>query len=314
MDRKELVSNYTKLNHSFKKKTLIYRLGFRYGFFSEYNNMILAMLYCLENKKRFILYSNKANFSYDKGWNDYFLPFCEEISTNFHYIHNHRDPLSTTFLERNHPFIYLYKIIHPNHFLTFQLWDKFRDKKFESKRYHIPELGINGSLQEACSVLIELTWNYNSHTQNTINGLLSSIGLPEDYIGLHIRGGDKSIEANLLDAQKYMDKAKSLSDLHNLFVLTDDYQIIENMQSEYKDYVIHTLCDPSERGYFHEKFQKQEKTMIRKSHEKLFASIDILNKAQLFIGTFSSNPGVFLGMRMPKGKAVSVDLDQWRIW
>jgi len=314
MDRQDLLSNYTELNNSFKKKTLVYRLGFRYGFFSEYNNMIFAMLYCLENKIRFVLYSKQANFGYEKGWDDYFMPFCEENSNNFHFKHNHRDPLSTTFPERNHPFIYLFKMTHPNHFLTFQLWDKFRDKKFESKIYSIPELGITGDLQKACSVLIKLTWHYNLHTQNTINTLISSVELPKNYIGLHIRGGDKSIETDLLDADKYVSKSKSLSDLHNLFVLTDDYRIIENMQSEYKDFVIYTLCDKSEQGYFHEKFQKKEKTIIKKSHEKLFASIDILNKAQLFIGTFSSNPGVFLGMRMPKDKAVSVDLDKWQIW
>ena len=314
MDRQDLLSNYTDLNNSFKKKTLVYHVGFRYGFFSEYNNMILAMLYCLENKIRFVLYSKDANFGYEKGWTDYFLPFCEENTNDFHSKHNHRDPLSTVFTQRNHPFVYLYKIIHPNRFLTFQLWDTFRDKKFEKKIYHIPELDITGDLQEACSVLIKLTWNYNLHTQNTIDTLISSVRLPEDYIGLHIRGGDKSMEVDLLDAQKYVDKAKSLSDLHSLFVLTDDYQIIEDMRINFKEFIIYTLCGENERGYFHEKFQKQEKAIIKQSHEKLFASVDLLNKAQLFVGTFSSNPGMFLGMRMSKDKAVSIDLDKWQIW
>lgn len=314
MDRQELLTNYTKLNNSFNKRTLIYRLGFRYGFFSEYNNMILAMLYCLENKIRFVLYSKNANFGYEKGWTDYFLPFCEENINDFHSKHNHRDPLSTIFLERNHPLVYLYKMIHPTHFLTFQLWNKIRDKKFENKIYNISELGISGDLQEACNVLVKLTWQYNLNTQNAVNAIISSVKLPENYIGLHIRRGDKTIETDLLDEQKYMDKAKSLSDLKNLFVFTDDYQVIENMQSEYKNFAIYTLCDKSERGYFQEEFQKKEKTVIKRTREILFASIDILSKAQLFIGTFSSNPGMFLGMRMPKNKTTSIDLDRWQIW
>jgi len=39
-----------------------------------------------------------------------------------------------------------------------------------------------------------------------------------------------------------------------------------------------------------------------------------LNKAQIFIGTYSSNPGMYLGMRMPKNKTVGVDFDKWLIW
>ena len=46
----------------------------------------------------------------------------------------------------------------------------------------------------------------------------------------------------------------------------------------------------------------------------MFASIDILSRAEYTVGTFSTNPGMFLGMRMAKGKMIGVDYDSWMIW
>ena len=310
----ELLSNYQKLNNSFRKKTLIYRIGFRYGFFSEYNNMIFAMLYCLENKMRFVLYSKHANFSYEKGWNDYFMPFCEESSDNFHFKHNYRDPLSTTFFERNHFYVYLYKMIHPNHFLTFKLWDKFRNKINESKTYNIPELGINGNFLDACRKLVYLTWDYNPETQKNIHSLISSVRLPENYIGIHIRRGDKAIETEAIPASKYIDNIQKMSNIKHIFVSTDDYNVINEIKEHYKDLILYYLCKKEETGYDQLNFNNLSAQSKKTDMELLFASVDILCNSQAFVGTFNSNVGLYVGMRMPEDKAESVDLEKWQIW
>ena len=319
-----MIENYNKLNNSFKK-TLVFNIGREAGFFSEYNNMILAMLFCLVNRIKFILYSNDANFKHEKGWDDYFLPFCKSTTSPIHRYLNMRKHVNFSDIKnfkslkwfiKTYFFFVIAKLSKP--FVSFDyytqdVWGKIRTLD-ENAKYDIPDLGINGNLQEACSILVKLTWNFNVHTKNSVNALIASIQIPECYLGLHIRRGDKSTEADLLDTYKYVNKAKSLSNLRDVFVLTDDYQIIEDMQMEYKEFVFYTLCGKNEQGYFHENFIKQPKTIIRKSHEKLFASIEILNMAQLFIGTFSSNPGMFLGMRMPKSKVTGIDFDNWHIW
>jgi len=315
---------YNKLNNSFKKN-LVFHVGWRAGFFSEYNNMILAMLFCLQNKIKFILYSNDAAFKYKKGWEDYFLPFCERTSNPIHRYLNMREHSNPSdikdfrtfkwFIKTNF-FFMMAKLSKP--FVSFDyytqdVWINIRNLD-KNATYDIPDLGIYGDLQDACRILVNLTWNYNAHTKNAIDALVSSIQLPDSYLGFHIRSGDKTTEADLVDACEYVHKAKSLSDLRNMFVLTDNYQIIEDLQKEYKEFNVYTLCETNERGYFHEVFKRQSKTIIRKSHEKLFASIELLNKAQLFIGTFSSNPGMFLGMRMPKNKVIGIDFDRWQLW
>ena len=120
--------------------------------------------------------------------------------------------------------------------------------------------------------------------------------------------------AGLLDTQYYMNKIKPLSDIRYLFVSTDDYQIIEDIRVEYQEYVMYTLCNKDERGYVQAKAIRKEKAKIKCVHENLFASIDLLNNAQYFIGTFTSNPGIFSGMRMPLNRITSIDLDKWQIW
>jgi hypothetical protein len=308
----DLLQNYTQLNNSFRKKKLIFRLGENAGFFSEYNNMILAMLYCLENKIRFVLSSKDAFFCYDRGWIDYFLPFCTEDWLPYQ-RHNPRCAVPT---KKYDPRVILHHLLRPNTFLTFELWDRFRDREQEKQHFLIPELGIDGGLQEACRVLIDLTWKYNASTQTAIDGLTDNLHIPTDYIGLHIRSGDKSQESQLLSIREYVEKAKTLSELRRFFVLTDDYRSIKEMQETYPEYDIYTLCGEDERGYFHQNFVMQEKRFIRQSHEKLFASVDILSRAQVFIGTFTSNPGMFLGMRMPADKSFSIDVNikKWEIW
>ena len=89
----QLRQTYRELNRSFKP-VLIFHVGESAGFFSEYNCMILAMLYCLQHQIQFRLYSKDANFSYEKGWTDFFEAFCEEEKSDLHHYINMR-PLSS---------------------------------------------------------------------------------------------------------------------------------------------------------------------------------------------------------------------------
>jgi hypothetical protein len=307
---KTLLENYTELNNSFKKE-LIYHLGVDSGFFSEYNNMILAMLYCLENKIKFTIYSKDANFRYNNGWTDYFLPFCEEQDNDFY--GRRYNPRNSDFKKKFNPRILIHHLLNRNIFLTFELWHSFRNRNRETKKFYIPELEINGNLQEACQVLINLTWRYNETTETRINQLKSSLQLPEKYIGFHIRSGDKVLETKLLNISQYIKAAEARSDIKTAFVSTDNYSTIEEFQSQYNNWNIHTLSSDSETGYFHGEFIKRDKILIRKHYENFFASIDVLKKSAIFVGTFSSNIGMYLGMCMPNDKISSLDIKRWQI-
>lgn len=300
--------------------------------------MILAMLYCLDNKISFSLFSKEANFKIDKGWTDYFLPFCEEDFNSNHKRFNYRMPYIriTKTGKKNHDLIFnqivnpiknsfdplreeLKKIIYFKKsrrfdYFTYHLWNKFRSHEMITKHFAIPELGIKGDIQDATSILIKLTWRFNKRTQDRVEKLISSVKLPPDYIGFHIRGGDKGKEYKIIEPYDYFQKALKLSPNRNAFVLTDDYRIIEELEIKLPEWHIYTLCGKGERGYMHKEFSKKSSEYKDENLIKLFSSVEILNKSELFIGTFSSNPGMYMGMRKPKSKCVGIDFESWGIW
>ena len=307
-----MIHQYQKLNNSYKKK-LVYRLGSEAGFFSEYNNMILAMLYCLKHRIRFELFSKDANFGTNKGWQDYFEPFCEENYLNWHEEYNFRQPLNQiSFLQRIKT--RLNKIFFNTKFLTYELWNEFHSKSFEEEYFNVPELDINGNLLSASKKLIDITWRYNRKTQFEIDTLIKSLNLPAEYNGVHIRGGDKFIEWEELEVDKYMGIVSEKSIIKNVFVLTDNYRIVDELKNNYPTHSFYTLCNENEKGYFHTDFEKVSNTQKRNDLVKLFASMDVLANSQLFVGTYSSNPGMYLGMRISNDKVKCVDFKNWCIW
>lgn len=309
----KLVEEYNRLNRSFKKK-FIFHLGFDAGFFSEYNNMILAMLYCLEHKIQFILYSSDANFGILDGWNDYFLPFCEENRDSFHKKYNWRYPRKSVDLRTSFRIKY-YKVRHKIHYLTPDIWNEFHNREMEHKMFDIPQLGINGDLRSACHILIKMTWRYNAKVANLIGVRIGALGFDNDYIGFHIRQGDKGLEHDLISEKVYMTKASLLSsEIQRIFVLTDDYSVISRLKQNYPQWQIYTFCNDNERGYIHADFQETSKVQKYDLMLKLFSSMDVLRKSNFFIGTFSSNIGMFLGMYMSPSQCHGVDLEEWQIW
>ncbi|MDD4515372.1 hypothetical protein [Massilibacteroides sp.] len=295
---------------------VVYHLGVDAGFFSEYNNMILCLVYCLENNLKFSIYSRDANFRLKDGWNDFFIPFCEENKCPLHSLINKRpdETFRLKFLNTiDRIMISTVRKLFRNTLLMSDVWIQARSLDIH-KQYDIPSISASGNLRDICRKLIELTWVYTPTVQQEVEGLRTSLKLPEKYIGLHIRGGDKFIEASKQEEDVYIKKAMELTDCREAFVLTDDYTVIERLLEKYPEWHFYTLCGQEERGYFHKQFSKQNRQTRAKQLIRLFTSTDIISDGELFIGTFSSNPGMYLGMKMAPKKTYSVDVPEWTIW
>lgn len=306
----ELVHLYRSLNESYSKK-LYFHLGVNAGFFSEFNNMLLAVLYCLEHHIQFVLYSADANFRVENGWDDFFEPFCAETTDPFHHENNHR------WLERYDLVgkirLGVRKRRQGLDLLTHDVWRKFKNRRYASRHFNIPELGIDGDILDAARVLHAILWRYNDETRQLVDARKSAVRLPARYVGMHIRSGDKVIEHEIFDCAAYIDKAASLSPIRDAFILTDDYAIFEQLRANYPDWRFLTTCEPAERGYYNDEYQKLDPAVKTAQLRNLFAAMDLLAGAELFVGSFSSNPGMNMGMRMPRGTAYAVDYDSWKI-
>lgn len=313
---------YSKLNSSYSPG-FAYGIGLQAGFFSEVNLMVLAIVYCLHHKIKFNLHSGKANFKLEQGWNDYFETFCPETGgkelerldtrERIQYKVDWTKPKRLYRLLKYEFKIYSIKRELGVNFLTFDLLDEILNRQLEHIHYDIPELGISGDLREACRVVSNIIWNINIPTKQLIENQIASLTLPAQYVGFQIRRGDKHQEIDFTDTNSYFEKALHQSLLRKAFVLTDDYGVIEDVKKRYPEWDIYTLCRPDERGYTHADFFAKSKEAIYQDTVKLMANIEILEKSQLFVGTFSANPSMFLGMIMDRNKTVSVDVP-WQIW
>lgn len=282
---------------------LIFHLGHSAGFYSEFNNMVLAILYCQRHDIDFNLYSADANFRIDKGWNDFFLPFCHETRNPAHHYINHR--FSEPKGGKRKLLYHAYKQLYPTTYLTSELWESFR---------HIDQTELSTTdTRDLSKTIIERIYRFNPVTQHQIDNLLQNVGIPNEYVGFHVRGGDKTTEHDILALDEYISLAESKTDIRNAFVYTDDYRFIEKLEETYPAWRIYTLTDKEDRGYFHNEFVTLDTATRKKKTINMFASMELLSRASMTFCTFSSNIGMFLGMRMGD-HAVGVDMDNWMIW
>lgn len=311
----DCLDKYKEVNGSFSSWNLIFHMGCDSGFYSEFNNMVLAMIHCLRSQIRFSMYSADANFGYQDGWQDYFLPFCEEVNDKFHHKYNVRSEDPWFWVHGLERWEYLlWRLRHKHTYLTFDLFCKFRQVSYSRGDFSIPQLGLEGDLRAVARQMIDMVYRFNPQTMDEIQKLMQSVDLPDRYVGLHIRGGDKFVEHEQEQCSVYIKKAEQFSSLREAFVLTDDYGVIETLRQDYPYWKFHSFTNPAERGYFHSEFQNQKKEDKKRNLIKLFASMEILKDSDLFVGTFSSNPGMFLGMCMERERVYGVDFDQWILW
>lgn len=305
------VHSFRKYNRQFREK-YIYRLGGGFGFFSEYNNMLLCMFYCLVNKKQFILQSEDANFSSGEGWNEFFDPFCDELRSGLVKRYNYRTRPYYSSIRDKILFNLRRRVCYGQHY-TFDFFNDIRNWNY-GDTYEIKELGLKGDLLHCCSELHKMIWRYNSLTQGKINSMIEGLHLPKHYIGIHIRQGDKISEMRLFSPEDYMKVAITNSNCENVFVLTDDYYVIEHLRKFYPNYSFMTLCLPYEHGYCYDELMHLPSADRVAANVRLFASMDIMEKADVFIGTYSANPGMNMGFRMPTERIFCLDFDTWQLW
>lgn len=311
---------YRQLNESFKP-VLIFHIGASAGFFSEYNCMILAMLYCIQHRIQFKLYSADANFGYEKGWADFFEPFCEEERAAWHHKFNMRPCGSWRVILRTKNFrlfkwkikrtIYdglmkLWRCFHPNLFLTQDIWKKALSREALSRVYDIPALGVHGDVVEACHVLVEITWRFRADIRKQIYNYIDARCNYSTFLSCQIRAGDKYIECNLLPVETYVEKLADYLEIKDVFVLTDDYAVMRQLQARFPYWHWHTFCEEVENGYVHTEFKTRSKEMKRKQLLRFFASIEMIHLSDRFIGTITSNPSIFSFFRHPE-KTVFVE-------
>lgn len=316
-------------------KVYVHRIGVSAGFYSELNLMILALIYCYSHNISFKLYSDGANFAPEGGWEEFFKPFCEEVHERFHRKYNLRTKYSLVRRGRRQLSMYLPRLLHALDelagnreryykrkfgvdYLTCDLFQTLRSEysgdAINGKRFDLGDLGLSGDFREVARGVIERIYRFNPETEAAAQRIVSSVSLPDQYVGFQIRGGDKHYETCLRDVNEYIRKAESLTETRVAFLSTDDFRLFESAQRQNPEWKFLTLCKPDEQGYDHLKFVALPFTERRFSYLTLFACIDILKRSEHFVGTLSSNLGLFLATCMDREKFSAIDFPEFHYW
>ena len=309
-DLSDFWKKYNKINESYNE-VCIY-LGIGTGFFSEFNNLILAILYCLVNKIKFKLYLvNAKGFPNNKGFEEFFMPFCKELiydtDTEFNNIFNFPKNEVEVLLP-------IMKYKYGISYFTTDIFYNMRYNDFRNSHFIIKELGIDGDIYNAFGIIAKNIFRFNNETKKEIYKLINNLNLPKKYIGFHIRAGDKITEAELIKPEKYIESLKKHSDIKDIFISTDDYSVVEKLKNQYgNEYNIYTLTNKKELGYNQGDFESSNKNEKYNHLIEFFASIEILLNSELCFGSYTSNTSIFLGAVLGKEKFIEVNSLDFRI-
>ncbi len=281
---------------------------------------MLAVLYCAAHGMDFRLSSRYGSNFEDCGWTEYFEPFCEEINSSLLHRFDLRSPLDSSFtkriakeLQRCVLKVCIKPFVIPGEKTTVDCWEQLRAlRSEESVHFHLVSGSYTLPLREALHRIHNEIWVFNADMLAFIETARFELALPERYAALHIRRGDKDIEAALEDESRYLQRLQEHSDLRDVYVMTDDYAVVDSLKRQYGDYRWYSRS-PKLSGYvnkdFHGLAAGERASLIR----NLLCENELMRRAEVFVGTFSSNIGVYQGIAR-SSQSYGVDYPEWLFW
>lgn len=154
-------------------------------------------------------------------------------------------------------------------------------------------------------------WSLNEEIKNNIEHHKQKFKFNKrQYIGLHIRRGDKLIkEAEYIPISNYISVIEML-ELESLpiFIATDDYSVVTELYKLRPLWKIHSLSNPILSGHDQDVYNAQSKEKIYNSTNSFLTEIDILIQANIYIGTITSNVSKVISLlRNCKTKTFTLD-------
>ena len=156
-------------------------------------------------------------------------------------------------------------------------------------------------------MLARMIWKLRPEIVKQIADAKIRFSLPQVYAGVQIRGGDKAKEARLITGRQIIE-ALHPKDGECIFALADNYVQLDIVRSEFPELRIVSLCQPEDKGYYHQSFSSLEPQEKKTAIIRLIASVEILLHARKFAGSITTGPSVFImKLRCAESTVVAVD-------
>lgn len=302
-------------------KIIIYSLTHR-GLYSELVNLALAKVYADKYNYRLLVNSRNWNSKIDNGLSDWFIPYFEETHSILTYqdkIYNNEKPwIGKIYYNpsafwgywRERLYNKIFKFFNPTALLSKESFQRMHSGDFLSQ-YSEDEL-LN-----AVSNSFKKFYNYNVLTQNNISEKKQYINIPDNYISIHIRRGDKIVTGEMEDINLniYVDAIRKYSYIsNNIYIATDDVTVISYISKKLSDIDIKIYYNKENKlkGFDEKTYNLKSDSVRRDEVLNMLFDMDMMINSSFFIGTFSSNVGCVVAMYLGLDKCHSIDVS-WKI-
>lgn len=304
-----------------KKRKIIYSLSSR-GLFSELFNLCLAIVYAQQKGLMLQLNTMLWNARLKSGWLDYFEPTlaCSNnpFSAQDKVYTNAKPWIGKIYYKPDEFFTFyyraflnkLYKIVFPHHLLTKDIFEDMRSNEFI---FNV--LGGKAFNLMASSFL--QMYQLNNKTKQHLYHGIEVLGLPNHYIGVHIRRGDKitSKEMQEIHLDKYVNTIinyKSVSS--NIYIATDDTSIIGDIKAKLSSQGFNVYYNNynQSQGFVEADFNHSSKQAKQEETLNVLLDMEVLIQSSFFIGTYTSNLSRVVPFFIGLNKCISLDND-WNI-
>ena len=302
-------------------KIIIYSLTHR-GLYSELVNLALAKVYADKYNYRLLVNSRNWNSKIDNGLSDWFIPYFEETHSILTYqekIYNNEKPwIGKIYYNpsafwgywRERLYNKIFKFFNPTALLSKESFRRMHSGDFLSQY-------SEGELLNAVSNSFKKFYNYNVLTQNNISEKKQYINIPDNYISIHIRRGDKIVTGEMEDINLniYVDAIRKYSYIsNNIYIATDDVTVISYISKKLSDIDIKIYYNKENKlkGFDEKTYNLKSDSVRRDEVLNMLFDMDMMINSSFFIGTFSSNVGCVVAMYLGLDKCHSIDVS-WKI-
>ena len=302
-------------------KIIIYSLTHR-GLYSELVNLALAKVYADKYNYRLLVNSRNWNSKIDNGLSDWFIPYFEETHSILTYqekIYNNEKPwIGKIYYNpsafwgywRERLYNKIFKFFSPTALLSKESFQRMHSGDFLSQY-------SEGELLNAVSNSFKKFYNYNVLTQNNISEKKQYINIPDNYISIHIRRGDKIVTGEMEDINLniYVDAIRKYSYIsNNIYIATDDVTVISYISKKLSDIDIKIYYNKENKlkGFDEKTYNLKSDSVRRDEVLNMLFDMDMMINSSFFIGTFSSNVGCVVAMYLGLDKCHSIDVS-WKI-
>ena len=305
-----MLTAYQNLNRD-QQRRVIFALTNR-GFASELNNLLSAILYCLDEGIEFRMQSRWWTGKHDRGWEDYFLPFCQE---NNHWFDRRPSVWSTNLPRR--AVDWAHRAVMPNRLLAHDIFELLRGEEFAARRFAIPELGIDGDVFEAKQKILGMVYRHNDEVERSLQAHSEMLKRIKPFVSVHVRRGDKvapkTWEADAIPVEDYIAEIRRVApETRRVFVATDDYSGLKAFQARCPSaWEVFSLCPKENRGYVHLDFGAERSDLKKQQMLLLFSDLHFLRNSERFIGTYSSNISRLMALFLGRERCHSLDKKEW---